>query len=117
MASVGTTLKREAAVQGYKFWFNSISGSEPNVSRHADGAEITFAPGQAKAIENYFGEMIPYNLFYLNAKKEQDKKEEEGEALNVNVPWGKVFIPLALKTVLPPLAIYTAAVVLLAKKL
>ena len=116
MASIPTVLKREAAVQGYSLWFKSLTGTDPIVSRKKDGADIKFRPGQAKEIENYFGEKIPYNIFYLSAKKKEDKEEQSGEALNVSVPWGQVFIPLALKTVLPPLIIYSAVLFTIARK-
>ena len=116
MSSIGTKLKREAAVQGYTLWFKSISGQDINVSRTGDSADIAFQKGQAKAIENYFGAMIPGNLFYLSAKNEKATEKKEGDSLNVNVPWGKIFIPLALKTVLPPLALYSIALLYITRK-
>ena len=116
MASIPTVLKREATVQGLSLWFKSISGSDPVIRRLEDGSEIEFKPGQAKQIENYFGAKIPYNIFYLGAKRKEDKEEQTGESLNVSVPWGQVFIPLALKTLGPPLVLYSIALLTLARK-
>lgn len=116
MADIGLTIKREAAAQGYKSLIRSISGSDPNVARYSDGVNITMTNAQAKEFENFLGSKIPFNLFYLKSKAEQKKAEDEGEGLNVNVNWSKVFIPLAIKTAIPPLILYTLLIIFLSKK-
>lgn len=71
---------------------------------------------QAKELENFIGSKIPFNLFYIKDKLEKKKAEDEGEGLNVNVNWNKVFIPLAIKTAIPPLILYTLFVLYIGKK-
>jgi len=104
-------------VQGYSAFINSVSGSEPQISRFSDGAKITMTNAQAKEVENFFGSKIPFNLFYLKNKLAEKEAEEKGDNINVNVNWSKVLIPLALKTALPPLIAYTMAIMYLSKRI
>ena len=116
MASLGLALKREAATQGYTALFRSIAGSDPGVVRGSNGVNIILSDSQARQVEDYLGAKVPFNFFYLHKKRQNKKEEASGESLNVNVNWGKVLIPLAIKTAVPPLILYTALTFYLSKK-
>jgi hypothetical protein len=117
MNVVGTALKRESAVQGYRIFIKSATGVDPYVARSRNGAELTWKPGQARKMEGYLGKLIPFNYWYRKEKAADKKDPATGEPLNVNVAWGKVFLPLALKTIVPPLVIYTALIIYLTKRI
>ena len=99
MASMGTSLKREAITQGWSLWILSATGESPFVERHDAGANIKWRPGQAKKMEQYL----------LAAMK---GGEPDPNDANVSVPLGPVLIPLVIKKYIGYAAAYTALLVI-----
>lgn len=99
MASISTTVKREALTQAWAAWIMSATGERPNITYYDDGVDITWKEGQARKMEEYLAAAMA-------------EKEPDPNAANVNVALAPVLLPLALKKSLGYIVAYSAALII-----
>lgn len=108
MASIGSTIKREATVVAWTTLISTATGENPVIVRKSNGVDIKWKPGQASKMETYLSNI---------AFPKKGSGTGNGNGLNVNVDLKPVIIPLVLKKAWIWVTLYTVGIVVATKLL